>query len=361
MSIGDVMIGNQNAQIQANLRHSPETTNPVDNDGTLTLGSCRSVLANGRDGSTQTSHFFIASNSRLVIRSRRGFDMKAWHSLCQLVVFLIIVAFAVPARGQQAVAPVKDAAKKDAQFEPEVGQEGKDVIWVPTPQTLVKKMLDMAQVTPNDYVIDLGSGDGRTVIAAAERGARALGIEYNPDMVDLSRRNAVKAGVGERAKFVRADLFESDFSNATVITMFLLPDINLQLRPKILGLKPGTRIVSNSFDMEEWQPDETAEVTENCESYCKAHLWIVPATAEGTWELPQGELVLEQEFQRLSGTLRNGETSLFVTGKLRGDRLSLQAGDLVYTGLVNGESIQGSVIKKWSARKKPQGQAAALR
>ena len=287
--------------------------------------------------------------------------MKIWLSLRQLVILLVIVAVAVPARAEDAVAPVKDAAKKDVQFAPEVGQKGKDVIWVPTSLTLVKKMLDMAKVTPNDYVIDLGSGDGRTVIAAAKRGARALGIEYNPEMVELSRRNAAKAGVSERAKFVKADLFESDFSDATVITMFLLPDINLKLRPKILRLKPGTRIVSNSFDMEDWQPDETVEVTENCETYCRAHLWIVPAIAEGTWELPRGELVLKQEFQQLSGTLRIGAKSVFVKGKLRGDRLSLQAGDLVYTGRVKGESMQGSVIKKWSARKKKtQPQAAAL-
>ena len=138
-------------------------------------------------------------------------------------------------------------------YEPSVGQEGKDVVWVPTPQALVDKMLDMAKVTPKDYVIDLGSGDGRTVITAAKRGSKALGIEYNPDMVELSKRNAAKEGVSDKANFVKADLFESDFSQAQVITMFLLPSINIKLRPKILDLKPGTRIVSNSFDMEDWK------------------------------------------------------------------------------------------------------------
>ena len=132
-------------------------------------------------------------------------------------------------------------AKKE--FEPVVGQEGKDVIWVPTPQSLVNRMLDMAKVTPADFVIDLGSGNGITVISAAKRGARALGIEYNPDMVELSKRNAAREGVSDQATFMKADIFESDFSQATVITMYLLPSLNLKLRPTILDLKPGTRIV----------------------------------------------------------------------------------------------------------------------
>jgi hypothetical protein len=155
---------------------------------------------------------------------------------------LLAVIFASPARAQP--------AKPD--YEPRVGQAGKDVVWVPTPQALVDKMLDMAKVTPSDYVIDLGSGDGRTVITAAKRGVRAHGIEYNPDMVELSKRNAAQEGVGDKATFAKADLYESDFSQASVITMFLLPGINLKLRPKILDLKPGTRLVSNSFTMGDW-------------------------------------------------------------------------------------------------------------
>ncbi|MGB7946993.1 MAG: class I SAM-dependent methyltransferase, partial [Candidatus Binatia bacterium] len=160
-----------------------------------------------------------------------------------------------------------------AQYEPRVGQEGKDVVWVPTPQSLVNKMLDMAKVTSKDYVIDLGSGDGRTVITAAKRGAKALGIEYNPEMVELSTRNAAKEGVSDKATFVKADLFDSDLSQATVITMFLLPDINIKLRPKILDLKPGTRIVSNTFTMGEWAADETATANGDCVSYCNALFW----------------------------------------------------------------------------------------
>src|ERR671918_2797234 len=155
---------------------------------------------------------------------------------------------------------IAQAQPAKQEFKPEVGQEGKDVIWVPTPQELVEKMLDMAKVTPKDYVIDLGSGDGRTVITAAKRGAKALGIEYNPDMVELSKRNAAKEGVSDKATFVKADLFETDFSEATVITMFLLSSINMKLRPKILDLKPGTRVVSNSFTMGDWTSDETATV-----------------------------------------------------------------------------------------------------
>src|SRR5687767_537097 len=159
-------------------------------------------------------------------------------------------------------------AQPAKEFQPEVGQAGKDVVWVPTPQSLVDKMLEMAKVTPKDYVIDLGSGDGRTVITAAKRGSKALGIEYNPDMVELSKRNAAKEGVSDKATFMKADLFESDFSQAQVITMFLLPSINLKLRPKILDLKPGTRIVSNSFTMAEWEADESATVGGECDHWC---------------------------------------------------------------------------------------------
>jgi SAM-dependent methyltransferase len=240
-------------------------------------------------------------------------------------------------------------------YEPQVGQEGKDVVWVPTPQALVDKMLDMAKVTPQDYVIDLGSGDGRTVITAAKRGARALGIEYNPDMVELSKRNAAKEGIGDKAQFVKADLFESDFSQATVITMFLLPDINLRLRPRILNLKPGTRIVSNSFTMGEWQADETATIGNGCSSWCTALFWLVPAKVEGAWQLPQGALTLKQDFQMVSGTLKSGANSTpIANGRLRGDQITFTAGGAQYTGRVSGNGMQGSVQSggsnsQWSA------------
>jgi len=234
-------------------------------------------------------------------------------------------------------------------YQPQVGQEGKDVIWVPTPQALVDKMLDMAKVTPKDYVIDLGSGDGRTVITAAKRGAKALGIEYNPDMVEFSKRSAAQEGVSDKATFVKADLFESDFSQAQVITMFLLSSINLQLRPKILDLKPGTRIVSNTFDMADWKPDETANLP-GCSSWCTAHLWIVPAKVDGNWKTAEGELIFKQTFQNVSGMLRNGSSEAALAGKVNGDQITFTAGGTQYRGRVSGTSIEGSAGgNPWSA------------
>jgi SAM-dependent methyltransferase len=230
------------------------------------------------------------------------------------------------------------------EFQPQVGQDGKDVIWVPTPQALVDKMLDISKVTSKDYVMDLGSGDGRTVITAAKRGAKAMGIEYNPDMVELSKRNAAKEGVTDRASFMKADLFETDLSPATVITMFLLPDINIKLRPKILNLKPGTRIVSNSFTMGDWTADETANVKDGCASYCTALLWIVPAKVEGAWQLGDGELALTQTYQMISGTLRRGgNTVKIANGKLNGEQITFNAGGTLYSGRVSGNSIEGTL------------------
>src|SRR5687768_7139089 len=220
-------------------------------------------------------------------------------------------------------------------FEPTVGQAGKDVVWVPTPEALVEKMLDLAKVTPQDFLMDLGSGDGRTVIAAAKRGLRAQGVEYNPDMVALSQRNAKAAGVDSKATFVQADLFTTDFSKAQVVTMFLLPSINMRLRPTILNMRPGTRIVSNTFTMEDWEADQTATVEGDCVSWCSAHLWIVPAKVDGTWQTPQGALTLTQKFQVVSGTL--GSTAIS-GGKLNGDEISFSAGNTKYTGKVQGNT-----------------------
>ena len=234
-------------------------------------------------------------------------------------------------------------------FEPQVGQAGKDVVWVPTPQAVVDQMLDMAKVTKTDFVMDLGSGDGRTVITAAKRGARAMGIEYNPDMVELSVRNAKEAGVTDRATFVKADLFETDLSKADVITMFLLPSINMKLRPKILDLEPGTRIVSNTFTMEDWQADETTTVTDGCSSsWCTALLWIVPAKVGGTWSTPSGALMLTQNFQMISGTLGNQA----VQGRLRGNEITFTAGTTKYTGTVDGSSIKITGPTAFTATKK---------
>jgi hypothetical protein len=228
-------------------------------------------------------------------------------------------------------------------FEPRVGQPGKDVVWVPSPQALVDKMLDMAKLTPQDYLMDLGSGDGRTVITAAKRGATAVGVEYNPDMVALSKKNAEKEGVAGKATFMQADLFKTDLSKATVITMFLLPSINMQLRPTLLNLKPGTRVVSNTFTMEDWQPDETFSVPNPCVSWCTALLWIIPAKVQGTWKMPQGNLTLTQQFQMLTGTLG---TNAISEGKMNGEEITFTAGGTKYTGRVNGNTIQG---QGWTA------------
>jgi hypothetical protein len=258
------------------------------------------------------------------------FTRRAAWTFC-----LLIIVSGVLARAQEA----------KEEFQPQVGQKGKDVVWVPTPQALVDKMLDMAKITPDDFLMDLGSGDGRTVITAAKRGTRALGIEYNPDMVVLSKRNAAKEGVSDKATFEKADLFETDFSKATVITMFLLPSINLKLRPKILDLKPGTRIVSNSFTMEDWEADETATVDAEDSSWNTALLWIVPAKVDGVWKWPQGELTLKQEFQKFSGSLKNnGKTVPISDGQLNGAQISFSAGNAKYTGSVNGNSMEGSVV-----------------
>ncbi|MSQ62687.1 MAG: class I SAM-dependent methyltransferase [Betaproteobacteria bacterium] len=245
----------------------------------------------------------------------------------------LLLAFGALAQAQQA----------PSTFVPEEFQAGKDVVWVPTPQVLVDKMLDMAKVTPADFVMDLGSGDGRTVITAAKRGARALGVEYNPDMVELSKRNAEQEGVAGKAAFVKADLFETDFSEASVITMFLLPDINRKLRPKILDLKPGTRIVSNSFTMGDWKADETATLTADTgcpSSYCTALFWIVPAKVAGTYKVPQGELTLKQDFQMLTGTLRTGSATFTVEGRVRGEEITFKAGGREYRGRMNGKSLE---------------------
>jgi SAM-dependent methyltransferase len=194
--------------------------------------------------------------------------------------------------------------------------------------------------------MDLGSGDGRTVIAAAKRGATGIGVEFNPDMVELSKRRAEEAGVTNKVSFIKGDLFEADLTKATVLTMFLLPRINVQLRPKILDLKPGTRVVSNSFTMEDWEADDTVTVTENCTSWCTALLWIVPAKVDGTWSSPQGDIQLEQKFQMVSGTFQGKPIT---EGRLRGDQLTLTVGTTKHTAKVNGTTLQGN---GWTATKK---------
>ena len=225
-------------------------------------------------------------------------------------------------------------------YEPRVGQAGKDVVWVPSPELTVEKMLDMAKVTAQDFVVDLGSGDGRNVIAAARRGARGLGVEYNPDMVELAKRNAQKAGVADKAQFVQGDMYEAEFSQATVLALFLLPDNLNKLRAKFADLKPGTRIVANTFGIEGWTPEESTSIEGDCTSWCTVLLYYVPAKVDGLWQTPKGDLSLKQEFQTVTGTL--GGVPL-ESVKLKGDQLGFTAGGAEYSGRVNGNTISGVV------------------
>lgn len=262
-----------------------------------------------------------------------------------------IAALASAALMGSAWADQKPAAPE---FTPEVGQEGKDVVWVPTPQSLVDAMLDMVELTPDDYLVDLGSGDGRTVITAAKRGAKAHGIEYNPDMVKISQQAAEAAGVAERATFEQGDIFESEFSDATVISLFLLPNLNLKLRPIILDMAPGTRVVSNSFDMSDWEADEKVRVEESdCNAYCRGFKWIVPAKVEGDWTLDNGAtLALTQKFQMLDGTLAaEGDSSSISEARMKGSEITFDANGVTYTGTVDGDKMEGETDtgEAWSA------------
>ena len=258
----------------------------------------------------------------------------------------LALSFGVAANGAlaQTATAAKPAAKEAAKdYAPQVGQEGKDVIWVPTPQSLVERMLTMAQVKPTDYVIDLGSGDGRTVITAAKKfGAPALGIEYNPDMVELAKRAAEKEGVAGKAQFMKADIFQTDFSKATVLTMYLLPSLNVKLRPTILNLKPGTRIVSHAFTMDDWQPDQV-----DSSEGRTAYLWIVPAKVAGNWKLDgagKGELSLTQQYQNVGGSAKiDGKNATLANAKLRGETITFSIDGKEYTGRVAGDRIEGTV------------------
>jgi precorrin-6B methylase 2 len=257
------------------------------------------------------------------------------------------------------------AAPAGSTYEPSVGQPGKDVVWVPTSPELVEKMLDMAQVTKDDLVMDLGSGDGRNIIAAARRGARGIGVEFNPDMVALSRRTAAQAGVGERATFVEADMYEADISKASVLALFLLTDNLRRLLPKFLDMRPGSRIVVNTFTIPDWEPDAKETIGGECMSWCTALLWIVPAKVEGTWRMSAGELVMQQKFQNVSGTLTlNGQQHAIENGRLRGEELSFTANGVGYTGQVAGDRIEGQTSTgSWRALRtrgsSPAGAGAA--
>jgi SAM-dependent methyltransferase len=241
------------------------------------------------------------------------------------------------------------AAQDNKPYEPYLGQPGKDVVWVPTPDALVEKMLDMARVTKDDFVIDLGSGDGRNVIAAAKRGANALGIEYNDKMVELARQNAATAGVSERAKFEHGDMFEADISKATVLALFLLEENLDKLARKFLDLKPGTRIALNYFTVSGWQPDRSENI-EQCDTWCTAHLYIVPARVQGVWQLGKGTLTLGQDFQRLRGSLAlGGKLHEISSARMEGAKIFFTANNVQYEGRVEGTTITGTFGAKRQA------------
>ena len=240
-------------------------------------------------------------------------------------------------------------------YKPVAGQPGKDVVWIPTPDHAVDKMLDMAQVTARDYVIDLGSGDGRNLIAAAKRGARALGVEYNPDLAALSKRAAADAGVADKVTIVQADMFEADISKATVMTLFLLPNHLSRLAPQFLKLKPGTRIVSNTYEIGGgWEPDETAQA-QPCKSWCVVVLYVVPAQVAGTWRLGEDEwLTLEQSYQKVYGTYQIGGVAVPIdNGRLRGENIRFTVNQVEYSGRIEGSGIagvaKGRVAREWRA------------
>ena len=236
----------------------------------------------------------------------------------RLAVALVAAALVLPGAAQ--VKPEHG----DEVYQPTVGQAGKDVIWVPTPDALVTKMLDAVKTTKDDLVYDLGSGDGKIPIGAAKQyGARAVGIEYNADMAELARRNVKRAGVDDLVTIVTGDIFIEDFSKATVVTMYLLPELNLKLRPIILGMKPGTRVTSHQFSMGDWDPDEQLKV-----EYRDAFVWMVPAAVSGEWVLKEdrgsleGTLNLVQRYQRIGGTLTLGGKAQPLLGAwVNGDKL----------------------------------------
>ena len=244
------------------------------------------------------------------------------------------------------------AAPAQESYKPTVGQAGKDVVWVPSSAAMVEKMLDHARVTPRDFVMDLGSGDGRSIIAAAKRGARGRGVEFNSDLVEYSRREAAAAGVADKAEFVQGDMYEADISKATVLTLFLLPTNLEKLAPKFMQLPPGTRIVANTFWLSDWTPDDTQELENGCDSWCTSHLIIVPARIDGRWRVGDAVLSLTQKYKNVEGTYTPANGSpVPVKGSLRASELTLTVGDAEYQGTVNGDTIEGAAKSSASGQK----------
>ena len=243
-----------------------------------------------------------------------------------------------------------------AEYKPKVGQEGKDVIWVPTPEGLIDKMLAAAKVSDKDTLFDLGAGDGIIAITAARQyGAKSVGIEYNPEMAQFARRKVAEAGMTDKVKIITGDIFQEDFSSATVVTLYLMPHLNLKLRPILLKMKPGTRVVSNTFTMGEWEPDETV-----FDQHWKGYFWVVPAQIEGAWVMTGMEggplrLNISQSFQNIGGTLtRGGQTLTLLGAKLRGDEVKFQfvTPDRkvhAFSGRLEGRRLTGTVVAEYSS------------
>jgi len=242
----------------------------------------------------------------------------------------------------------------DEKYEPRVGQSGKDVIWVPTNDAVADAMLKVANVKPTDLVYDLGAGDGKIAIAAAKNyGATAVGIEYNKEMADLATRNTQRAGVADKVKIIHGDIFVEDFSKATVVTMYLLPDLNLKIRPTILKMAPGTRIVTNSFNMGDWEPDDKVGT-----GYAQGHFWVVPGNAAGKWSIKGVEgsqqpvtLELTQRYQKVGGILNiYGKPQPILAASLTGNRLKFSFLDQsnqsrIADVTLNGNELSGQVFE----------------
>jgi SAM-dependent methyltransferase len=250
-------------------------------------------------------------------------------------------------------------------YKPTYGQAGRDAVWVPSPDSTVELMLDIAKITSNDFVIDLGSGDGRTVIAAARRGAKALGVEYNEKLVGLSRQLAQEAGVADKASFAQGDMYVADVSEASALVLFLLTQNLDKLVPNFMKMKPGSRIVVNTFRISGWEPDYSERV-KNCTQWCTVDLYIVPANVDGTWSLGDDTLTLQQSFQMIAGELsKPGGTARISGGRLRGHQISFSIDGTLYEGRVEGDTMTGKIAgdsgRTWTAkRKQPGTQRSAL-
>ena len=258
-------------------------------------------------------------------------------------------------------------AECEKAYKPQVGQSGKDVVWVPTPDELVARMLGMAKVTKDDYVIDLGAGDGKIAIAAAKsHGAKSVGIEYNPDMAKLAQCMVKVEGVANRTNIIQGDIFKEDFSKATVVTMYLLPELNLCVRHRILAMAPGTRVTSHQFTMGEWEADQTAEL-----EYRTAYLWIVPSRVEGSWALKTAggtyPVTLTQTFQKIGGEVTVGKNKQPLVGAtLRGDEIKFAFNDdkgvtQTFSGRVNGTQLTGTLRGAGGGEAAVTGTAAAVK